>query len=313
MYGNLKILSGSAHPELAEAISNHLGCRITPSLLSTFNDGELRVEISDNVRGDDVFVIQPTCTPVNNNLIQLCLMLDALKRASAGRITAVVPYYGYARQDRKVSPRAPISAKMVADFLRVAGAQRMVTVDLHAGQIQGFFDCPVDNLFAAPVFLEYLRVLNNGDVVFVSPDAGGVERTRAYAKRLNAGLAIVDKRRDAPNQASAMNLIGEVEGKTAVVLDDMIDTAGTLCAAGEALFRNGAKEVMACATHAVLSGSAVERINDSVFNRVLVSDTIPPGDKAERCPKLKYLSVAGLLAKTIHNIHTGSSVSVLFI
>jgi ribose-phosphate pyrophosphokinase len=251
--------------------------------------------------------------PVNTNLIQLCLMLDALKRASAGRITAVVPYYGYARQDRKVSPRAPISAKMVADFLTVAGAQRMITIDLHAGQIQGFFDCPVDHLFAAPVFLEYLRTIDGGDVVFVSPDAGGVERTRAYAKRLNAGLAIVDKRRDTPNQALAMHLIGDVKGKTAIVLDDMIDTAGTLCAAGETLFHSGAKDVMACATHAVLSGPAIERINASHFSQVIISDTIPQGDKLDRCPKLKSLSMAGLLARSIHNIHTGSSVSVLFV
>jgi len=313
MYGNLKILTGSAHPELAKAICNHLGCQLTPTLASTFSDGELRVEISDNVRGDDVFVIQPTCTPVNTNLVQLCLMLDALKRASAGRITAVVPYYGYGRQDRKVSPRAPISAKMVADFLTVAGAQRVITIDLHAGQIQGFFDCPVDNLFAAPVFLEYLRAIDDGDMVLVSPDAGGVERTRAYAKRLNAELAIVDKRRDGPNKAQAMHLIGNVRGKTAIVLDDMIDTAGTLCAAGEVLFNNGAKEVMACATHAVLSGPAIDRINASPFSQIIVSDTIPQGDKPDRCHKLKCLTMAGLLAKSIHNIHTGSSVSVLFV
>ena len=313
MYGNLKILTGSAHPELAKAICNHLGCQLTPTLTSTFSDGELRIEISDNVRGDDVFVVQPMCMPVNTNLIQLCLMLDALKRASADRITAVVPYYGYARQDRKVSPRAPISAKMVADFLTVAGAQRVITIDLHAGQIQGFFDCPVDNLFAVPVFLEYLRTVDDGDMVVVSPDAGGVERTRAYAKRLKAGLAIIDKRRDAPNQAQAMNLIGDVTGKTAIVLDDMIDTAGTLCAAGDALFNNGAKSVMACATHAVLSGPAIERINASHFSQIIVSDTIPQGDKPDRCPKLTYLSMAGLLARSIHNIHTGSSVSVLFV
>ena len=313
MHGDLKILTGSAHPELAKAICSHLGCQLTPILTTTFSDGELRVEISDNVRGDDVFVIQPTCTPVNTNLIQLCLMLDALKRASAGRITAVVPYYGYARQDRKVTPRAPISAKVVADFLTVAGAQRMITIDLHAGQIQGFFDCPVDNLFAAPVFLEYLRTIDCGDVVFVSPDAGGVERTRAYAKRLNAGLAIVDKRRDNPNQAQAMHLIGNVKGKTAIVLDDMVDTAGTLCAAGEVLLHNGAEEVMACATHAVFSGPAIERINASCFSQVIVSDTIPQNDKLDRCPKLKCLSMAGLLARSIHNIHTGSSVSVLFV
>ncbi|MCL2122800.1 MAG: ribose-phosphate pyrophosphokinase [Desulfovibrionaceae bacterium] len=313
MYGNLKILTGSAHPELAKAICSHLGCQLTPTLASTFSDGELRVEINDNVRGDDVFVVQSMCMPVNTNLVQLCLILDALKRASAGRITAVVPYYGYARQDRKVSPRAPISAKMVADFLTVAGAQRVITIDLHAGQIQGFFDCPVDNLYAAPVFLEYLRTVDDGDMVFVSPDAGGVERTRAYAKRLKAGLAIIDKRRDAPNQAQAMHLIGDVNGKIAIVLDDMIDTAGTLCAAGEALFNNGAKEVMACATHAVLSGPAIERINASYFSQIIVSDTIPHGDKPDRCPKLKFLSMAGLLARSIHNIHTGSSVSVLFV
>jgi len=313
MYGNLKILTGSAHPDLAKAICNHLGCQLTPTLASTFSDGELRVEISDNVRGDDVFVIQPTCTPVNTNLVQLCLMLDALKRASAGRVTAVVPYYGYGRQDRKVSPRAPISAKMVADFLTVAGAQRVITIDLHAGQIQGFFDCPVDNLFAAPVFLEYLRTIDDADMVLVSPDAGGVERTRAYAKRLNAELAIVDKRRDGPNQAQAMHLIGNVKGKTAIVLDDMIDTAGTLCAAGEVLTNSGANKVMACATHAVLSGPAIDRINASSFCQIIVSDTIPQGDKLDRCPKLKCLSMAGLLAKSIHNIHTGSSVSVLFV
>jgi ribose-phosphate pyrophosphokinase len=313
MYGNLKILTGSSHPELAKAICNHLGCQLTPTLTSTFSDGELRVEISDNVRGDDVFVIQSTCTPVNTNLIQLCLMLDALKRASAGRVTAVVPYYGYARQDRKVSPRAPISAKVVADFLTVAGAQRVITIDLHAGQIQGFFDCPVDNLFAAPVFLEYLRSIDGGDMVFVSPDAGGVERTRAYAKRLNAELAIVDKRRDGPNHAQAMHLIGNVKDKVAIVLDDMIDTAGTLCAACETLFNGGAKEVMACATHAVLSGPAIDRINASHFSQIIVSDTIPQNDKLERCSKLKCLSMAGLLARSIHNIHTGSSLSVLFV
>ena len=218
MYSDLKIVTGSSNPDLAKAICNHLGCQLTPTLATTFSDGELRIEIGDNVRGDDVFVVQPTCPPtINRNLVQLCLMLDALKRASAGRITAVIPYYGYARQDRKVSPRAPISAKMVADFISVAGAERVVTIDLHAGQIQGYFDCPVDNLFAVPVMLESLRRLHDDNIVIVSPDAGGVERARAYAKRLNAPLAIVDKRRDKPNQAQAMHVLGDVKGRLAIV------------------------------------------------------------------------------------------------
>lgn len=314
MFSDLKIVTGSANPELAKAICDHLGCQLTPSLSSTFSDGEVRIEISDNVRGDDVFVVQPTCAPVNDNIMELCLMLDALKRASAARITAVIPYYGYARQDRKVSPRAPISAKMLADFIRVAGAQRVVTVDLHAGQIQGFFDCPVDNLYCVPVMMEHLRQLPQDEIVVVSPDAGGVERARAYAKRLGAGLAIIDKRRDRPNQATAVNLIGNVEGRTAVMVDDMIDTAGTLCAGAEVLIQNGAKEVIACAAHGVLSGPAIDRINASTaLSQVLVTDTIPLADKAARCPKLKIVTVASLLGKTIHNIHTGSSVSVLFV
>ncbi len=244
--------------------------------------------------------------------MQLCLMLDALKRASAGRVTAVVPYYGYARQDRKVSPRAPISAKLVADFLTTAGTDRVVTVDLHAGQIQGFFDVPVDNLYAQPVILDYLRPYA-GNIVIVSPDAGGVERARSFAKKLNAGLAIIDKRRDRPNQASAMHVIGDVKDKIAIVVDDMIDTAGTMCAAGEVLLKNGAKEVMACATHPVLSGPAIERLCNSTFSQVIITDTVPLGDKLAACGKLKVLSVAGLLAKAIHNIHTESSVSVLFV
>ncbi|MDL2267620.1 ribose-phosphate pyrophosphokinase, partial [Desulfovibrio sp. OttesenSCG-928-G15] len=303
MPGTLKILTGSANSELAAAIANHLGCRLTPTLCETFSDGEIRIEIGDNVRGDDVYVIQPTCAPVNFNLMQLCLMLDALKRASAGRVTAVVPYYGYSRQDRKVSPRAPISAKMVADFLTAAGMHRLVTIDLHAGQIQGFFDGPVDNLYAQPVILDHIRQATD-DVVMVSPDAGGVERARSYAKKLGVGLAIIDKRRDKPNQASAMHVIGDVTDKTAIVIDDMIDTAGTMVAAGKVLLENGAREVMACATHAVLSGPAIERLNNSDFTKVIVTDTIPMQDKAQNCPKLQVLSVAGLLAKAIHNIHT---------
>ena len=313
MPGTLKIMTGTSNPDLASAICNHLGCRLTPTLCETFSDGEIRIEIGDNVRGDDVFVIQPTCAPGNFNLIQLCLMLDALKRASAGRVTAVVPYYGYSRQDRKVSPRAPISAKMVADFLESAGMHRLVTVDLHAGQIQGFFNVPVDNLYAQPVILDHIRQIATSEVVMVSPDAGGVERARSYAKRLGVGLAIIDKRRDKPNQATAMHVIGDVAGKCAVVIDDMIDTAGTMVAAGKVLLENGAKEVMACATHPVLSGPAIERLCASDFSQVLVTDTIPVGQKAQDCDKIKVLSVAGLLAKAIHNIHTESSVSVLFV
>lgn len=314
MFSDMKIVTGSANPELAAAICDHLGCQLTPSLATTFSDGELRIEISDNVRGDDVFVVQSTCAPVNDNVMQLCLMLDALKRASAARITAVIPYYGYARQDRKVSPRAPISAKMLADFISVAGAQRVVTVDLHAGQIQGFFDCPVDNLYCVPVMLDYLRKLPHEEIVVVSPDAGGVERARAYAKRLDAGLAIIDKRRDRPNQSAALHVIGNVRDKLAVMVDDMIDTAGTLCAGAEVLMQNGAREVIACAAHGVLSGPAIDRINASqALKEVVVTDTIPVQDKLSRCAKLKMASVAALLGKTIHNIHTGSSVSVLFV
>ncbi len=314
MFNNLRIVTGSANPELAQAICDHLGCQLTPSLTTTFSDGEIRIEIGDNIRGDDVFVVQPTCSPVNDNIMELCLMLDALKRASAARITAVVPYYGYARQDRKVSPRAPISAKLIADFLQNAGAQRVVTIDLHAGQIQGFFDCPVDNLFCVPVMLEYLRQYPQEDIVVVSPDAGGVERARAYAKRLNAGLAIIDKRRDAPNQAKAMHVIGNVQDKIAIMVDDMIDTAGTLCAGAEVLHENGAREVIACAAHGVLSGPAIERLNATdALLKVIITDTIPLKDKAVRCPKVQVASVAALIGKTIHNIHTGSSVSVLFV
>ncbi len=312
MYRDLKIMAGTSNPALATAICDHLGCRLTPVLCDTFSDGEIRIEIGDNVRGDDVFIVQSLCAPVNFNLMQLCIMLDALKRASAGRVTAVVPYYGYARQDRKVSARTPITAKLVADFLTVAGVHRLMTVDLHAGQIQGFFNIPVDNLYAAPIFLNHLKQIE-GDVIIVSPDAGGVERARAYAKRLNVGLAIIDKRRDKPNQASAMHVIGDVAGKVAIVLDDMIDTAGTMVAAGDVLLQNGAKEVMACATHPVLSGPAIERINNSAYTQILVSDTIPLGDKAAACSKLKVVSIAGLLAKAINNIHTESSVSVLFV
>ena len=315
MYRDMKILTGTANLPLAQDISSHLSCPLTPVLCETFSDGEIRIEISSSVRGDDVFVIQPTCAPVNTNLMQLCLMLDALKRASAGRVTVVIPYYGYARQDRKVSPRAPISAKLVADFLSVSGAERVVTVDLHAGQIQGFFNCPVDNLFATRILLEPILAMgiDPAEIAVVSPDAGGVERARAFAKRLGgAPMAIIDKHRDRPNQASATHVIGDVNGKVAVLIDDMIDTAGTISAAAEVLLNEGAREVFACATHGVLSGPAIERLNNSVFSKVIVTDTIPQGDKPSRCQKLEVVSVASLLASSIHNIHAGLSVSALF-
>ncbi|MBR5882940.1 MAG: ribose-phosphate pyrophosphokinase [Mailhella sp.] len=311
MYGDLKIIAGTANPQLAMDICDHLGCALTPALCSTFSDGELRVEISDSVRGHDVFVIQPTCAPANKSLMELCLLLDALKRASAGRITAVIPYFGYARQDRKASPRAPISAKLVSDFLTVAGAQRIVTVDLHAGQIQGFFNCPVDNLYARPVLLKKLSALS-GDIVMVSPDAGGVERARSFAKKMDASLAVIDKRRDRPNQVAEMHIVGDVAGKTAVLVDDMIDTAGTICTAANLLMEGGAKEVYACTSHAVLSGPAIERLNAAPFKEIIVTDTIPLGDRVAQCDKLRVASIAGVLAKSIRNIHDGSSVSALF-
>ncbi len=309
--GELKIVTGTANPALALRICDHLGCKLSPALVDTFSDGEIRIEMSDNVRGDDVYVVQPTCAPVNHNLMELCLMLDALKRASAGRVTAVVPYFGYARQDRKVVPRVPISAKMVADFVTVAGVDRVLTIDLHSGQIQGFFDKPVDNLYAAQILLDYIRRLGD-NLIVVSPDAGGTERARAYAKRLGVGLAIVDKRREGPNQAHAMQLIGDVKGKIAVVLDDMIDTAGTMTAAGNLLAEHGAEGVVACATHAVLSGPAVERLISSAFSQIIVTDTIPLNPKAAASDKFKVISVGSLIAKAIHNIHSESSVSVLF-
>ncbi len=296
---------------LAEAIANHLGTQLTPRIAKPFSDGEIRIEIGDNVRGCDVFVIQSTCKPVNDNLMELCLMLDALKRASAKRITAVVPYYGYARQDRKVIPRVPISAKMVADFISVAGASRLLTIDLHAGQIQGFFDIPVDNLYASKVLLEYLKGIE-GEKVVVSPDAGGMERARAFAKRLDCGLAIIDKRRDKPNQAEAMHVIGDVKDKLAIIVDDMVDTAGTLVTASRALMDRGARTVIACASHPVLSGPAVERISSSSIDRLIVTDTIPLSEEARGCGKIEVVSVAGLLAQAINNIHNESSVSVLF-
>ncbi len=309
------ILSGNSNRPLAQKICEKLGKPLGHADVRRFSDGEIFVEIQENVRGRDVYVIQSTCRPVNDTLMELLVMVDALKRASAKEITAVVPYYGYARQDRKVAPRTPISAKLCADLLASAGATRVVSMDLHAGQIQGFFDIPFDNLFSSPVILDYFKkeLLKNGEVVLVSPDAGGVERARAYAKRLNASVAMIDKRRTGPNVAKAMNLVGEVEGKVAIILDDMIDTAGTLTEAAQAVLDHGAKKVYAAATHGVLSGPAVDRITKSKIDKVIVTDTIPFSPEAQSCGKLVQLSVADLLAEAIYRIHNYDSVSSLFI
>ena len=309
----IKLVSGNAHKALAGAISAHLGVPLTNATITNFSDGEIQLQINENVRGADVFVIQPTCTPVNENIMELLLMLDALKRASAGRITAVIPYYGYARQDRKVQPRVAISSKLVADLLTVAGANRVLTMDLHAGQIQGFFNIPVDHLYGSAVLYEYIKKRELKEPVIVSPDAGGVERARNFAKRLKASIAIVDKRREAANVSQVMNVVGDVNGKDAVLLDDMIDTAGTITQAAEALRQKGARKVYAACTHAVLSGPAVGRINSSCIDELIVADTIPLDSKKEECPKLRVLSVAPLFAEAIKRIHEESSISSLFI
>jgi ribose-phosphate pyrophosphokinase len=290
-----------------------LGISLGQANVRNFSDGEIQVDIEESVRGMDVFVIQSTCTPGNTNLMELLIMIDALKRASSNRITAVLPYYGYARQDRKVSPRAPITAKLVADLITAAGANRVLTVDLHAGQIQGFFNIPVDHLFAAPVLLEHIRTRFRDHLVIVSPDAGGVERARAFGKRLKAGLAIIDKRRDSPNVAKFMNIIGEVEGLQAIILDDMVDTAGTLVEAASALASKGAARVVSCCTHAVLSGSAVERLDESIIEEIAITNTIPLSATAMANPKFKVLSVGKLLAEAIKRIHCNDSVSSLFV
>ena len=309
----LKIFSGNSNPALAEKICAYLKVPIGKAEVKTFSDGEVLVEIDESVRGADVFVIQSTCPPVNNNLMELLIMIDALRRASAERISAVIPYYGYARQDRKVAPRHPISAKLVANLITVAGTDRVLTMDLHAGQIQGFFDIPVDNLFATPVLLDYLRSRYMDDLVIVSPDAGGVERARAFAKRLDASLAIIDKRRERANVSQVMNIVGEVRGKVTVILDDMVDTAGTLTQAAFALKEHGAKAIYACCTHPVLSGKAVERIEESPIEELIVTDTIPLSQRAQGCEKIKVLSVAELFAEAIKRIHLNQSVSSLFV
>jgi ribose-phosphate pyrophosphokinase len=311
---DLKLFGGTSNPQLTSEVCDYLG--ITPGniLAKTFSDGETQVEIRENIRGRDVFVLQSTSTPVNDNLMQLLIIMDALKRASAKRITVVIPYYGYSRQDRKVKPRVPISAKLVADLITVAGANRVVSMDLHAGQIQGYFNIPVDNIYAAPVLLKYIENNLKNDLVIVSPDAGGVERARAFAKRLDAGLAIIDKRREAANVSEVMNLIGEVNNKTAIILDDMVDTAGTLTQAAAVLKKRGAKRIHACCTHPVLSGPAVDRIAASPLDSLVVANTIPLNEKAKHCPKtIVVLSMAELLGETIKRIHDSDSVSTLFV
>ncbi len=314
MENKIRVFSGNSNPGLAENICTHLHVPLGQAKVKTFSDGEIMVEIGENVRGRDIYVVQSTCAPSNNNLMELLIMIDALKRASAATITAVIPYYGYARQDRKVAPRTPITSKLVADLITTAGADRVVTVDLHAGQIQGFFNIPVDNLYAAPVLLERLRErFPNNNLVMVSPDAGGTERARAFAKRLGCTLAVIDKRRTGPNVAEVMHLIGDVKDKTAIILDDMIDTAGTLTQAAKALKAHGAKTIYACATHGVLSGPAIDRINDSDIEKVLITDTVTLGEKTERTAKIEVLGVAELLAEAIRRIHEDESVSSLFV
>jgi ribose-phosphate pyrophosphokinase len=310
----LTIFSGNANRELAESICRCVEVPLGRAQVTRFSDGEVYIELGENVRGVNCFVVQPTCSPVNDNLLELLIMIDALKRASAGSIVAVMPYFGYARQDRKVKPRSPISAKLVADILTSAGADRVVAVDLHAGQIQGFFNIPVDHLFAMPVMIDYFRQHPRvGQPIVVSPDAGGVERARAYSKRLGAMLAIIDKRRPAPNESEVMNIIGDVRGKDAIIVDDMIDTAGTLTQAARAIMEAGARTVSACATHGVLSGAAIERIQNSPLSEVIVTDTIPLQAEARACEKIKQLSVARVLGEAIKRIHHGDSISSLFI
>jgi ribose-phosphate pyrophosphokinase len=309
-YKNLKIFSGNANQPLAEEIAKSLKTPLGEAEVKHFADGETWVEIGENVRGMDVFIIQPTSRPVNEHLMELLIMIDALKRSSADRITAVIPYFGYARQERKVQPRTPISAKLVADLITAAGANRVLSLDLHAGQIQGFFNIPVDHLFAMPVLLDYIKKNLQDDLVIVSPDAGGTERARAYAKKLSVPMAMIDKRRASPNVSEVMHVVGEVEGKTAIILDDMIDTGGTLVKAAESLIKNGAKACFACATHAVFSGSAIENINNSPLKEVIVTNSIPVDGKSA---KIKTLSVAPLLGEAIKRIHQADSVSSLFI
>lgn len=309
----LKLFTGNSNLALATEIAEYIGQGLSEATVTTFSDGETRVRIDENVRGGDVFLIQSCCHPVNSSIMELLLLLDAVKRSSASRITAVIPYYGYGRQDRKDQPRVPISAKLIADILTVAGANRILTMDLHAGPIQGFFDIPVDHLYAMPVLLEYIKKQQLSDMVIVSPDAGGVERARAFAKRLNSSLAIIDKRRESPNQAEVMNIIGNVQGMNALLFDDMIDTAGTIVQTAQTCLDNGALSVWAGCTHAVLSGPALKRIEGSCLREVVVTNTIPLNGKEQQCSKLHSLSVAPLLGEAILRIHREESVTSLFV
>lgn len=309
----MKMFTGNSNRALSDEICQHLKIPLGQATVSTFSDGEIRVQINENVRGKDIFVIQSFSSPVNSHIMELLIMIDAFKRASAYRITGVIPYYGYARQDRKDQPRVPITAKLIADLITAAGADRVLTMDLHVGQIQGFFNIPVDNLFATPVILKYLRTKKLKDLVVVSPDAGGVERARAFAKKLNASLAIIDKRREGANVSVVMNIIGDVKDKDALLLDDMIDTAGTITQGAEAIKKAGARRIFAACTHAVLSGSAIDRLNASVIEEIIVTNTIPLNGKEKECKKIIILSVAPLLGEAIRNTHNETSVTSLFV
>lgn len=307
------VFTGNAHPKLAEDVVRHLNMRLGRATVGRFSDGEVNVEIMENVRGKDVFVLQSTCEPTNDSLMEIMLMVDALRRASAGRITAAIPYFGYARQDRRVrSARVPITARVVADMLTVVGVKRVLTMDLHSDQIQGFFDIPVDNIYSTPILMGDIWKQNYDNLMVVSPDVGGVVRARAVAKRLECELAIIDKRRPKPNVAKVMNIIGDVKDRTCLIMDDMVDTANTLCEAANALKANGAKRVIAYCTHAVLSGSAVERVNNSMLDELVVTDTIPLRDDASASTRIRQLSVANLMAETIRRISDEDSVSSLF-
>ncbi|MEO5361643.1 MAG: ribose-phosphate pyrophosphokinase [Nitrospirota bacterium] len=313
MLKEMKLITGNSNVGLAESVAQYLDLKLVSTLIKRFGDGEISIQVNDNVRGSDIFVIQSTCAPVNDNVMEYLLLVDALKRASAGRITAVIPYYGYARQDRKVQPRVPISAKLLADLIAVAGTHRVLTIDLHAGQIQGFFNIPVDHLYAIVLILEHIKKSYPVDnLVIVAPDAGAVERSRSVARRLNCSMAIIDKRREQANECKAENVIGDVGGKDVLILDDMIDTAGTTVQAAQILKANGALKVYAACTHPVLSGPAIERINDSVIEQVIITNTIPLDDKKSKCKKLVVLSVASLLGEAIKRIHDESSISSLF-
>ena len=312
-FGDLKVFSGSAHPSLTKEIADFLGIPVGQARLRRFPDSEVSFQIDENIRGADVFIIQPTSTPVDPHLMELLVMIDAFRRSSAARITAVIPYYGYARQDRKDKPRVPISAKLVANLLSAAGTNRVLTMDLHKAQIQGFFDIPVDHLFAAPVIIDYLARLNSPKLTIVSPDAGGAERARAYAKRLDAELAVVDKRRSEDGSAEVMNVIGDVDGRTCILQDDIIDTAGTIQKAATALKTAGALRVLACAVHGVLSGPAIERVEHSPIDQLIVTNTVPLRGDAQQCKKIVVLSVARLLGQAIRSIHEETSVSSLFV